>query len=683
MSTIYNNITNSVAGFKPRKGQSLMVKAINQDLTNRVISCIEAPCGIGKSLAYTSSTIPLALKKNQKVIISTATVALQSQILEKELPFLIKHGNIKFNFALAKGRSRFLCMQKFVEATKSPKGDDALLSQIHKHLKQGWKGDVDEIPNTPDKVFWARVHCDSHSCIRQACKYFDDCAFYRAKAKIDDSDVIVANHDLVLADLKLGGGKILPEIENSVYVFDEAHHLVNKAKQQFCYSFRATEIVNSLTALNRACQKFGLTTNKNHKEKITLLVDASKGFSELGQRLQTALESTTPQTFKEVNGVDIWRFSNGTLPPRFAGAVAEMVGACQIVLNHGVTLFDAVKDEVELDKKNHTEYTDFVSVFSRALADLDRIHFTLKGFHASQVSSETPRALWVELYAGNNINFRLVSSPIDVSKQLNHFLWKRCAGAVLTSATLTTQGNFDHLMKTSGLIFNKKIRHLKLEPHFDYQKKGQLIIPQLTADPRNVEQHTQEVIDLLPYIVSNKAGSLVLFASRLQMEEVYSRLDDITKRKILMQGTLPKVDLLNQHKSIINSGRSSILFGLSGFGEGIDLPGKFCESVIIAKLPFSVPVSPVEQATHEWLRTHGKNPFREVTLPETIIHLTQQVGRLLRTETDAGHVFILDKRLITKGYGKDILKSLPPFSLSMNKNCTIKNADDLFNTAAA
>jgi ATP-dependent DNA helicase DinG len=203
--------------------------------------------------------------------------------------------------------------------------------------------------------------------------------------------------------------------------------------------------------------------------------------------------------------------------------------------------------------------------------------------------------------------------------------------------------------------------YLRVISPFDFQTNGLLVVPDMEHEPNRVEQHTAEIIAYLDKHVNTAKGSLVLFSSRRQMEEVAKSLSAGLQEILLMQGEQSKRVILDSHRASIDSGKGSLLLGLASFAEGVDLPGDYLTCVYIAKIPFSVPDDPVEATLAEWIQKRGGNPFMEITIPDASLRMVQATGRLLRSETDSGEIHILDKRLRTKRYGKQLINSLPPY----------------------
>ncbi|MEJ6656489.1 MAG: helicase C-terminal domain-containing protein, partial [Pseudomonas sp.] len=250
-------------------------------------------------------------------------------------------------------------------------------------------------------------------------------------------------------------------------------------------------------------------------------------------------------------------------------------------------------------------------------------------------------------------------SPILAADTLRQYLWHTAFAALVTSATITALGRFDRYSHRAGL---PKSAVCTLAPSpFRYAESGVLRVPNHGADPRDNAGHSASIIEHLPSILQDEPGSLVLFSSRRQMLEVYAGLPADFRERLLVQGDLSKQELIRQHRARVDKGEQSVIFGLASFAEGVDLPGKYCEHVVIAKIPFAVPDDPVEAALSEWIERNGGNPFMEIAVPDACLRLVQACGRLLRTEQDTGTITLLDRRLVTQRYGKAILNALPPF----------------------
>jgi ATP-dependent DNA helicase DinG len=254
--------------------------------------------------------------------------------------------------------------------------------------------------------------------------------------------------------------------------------------------------------------------------------------------------------------------------------------------------------------------------------------------------------------------------PIVPGDLLRQHLWSQVRGAVVTSASLTSCGSFDFFLGETGLADLPQVSTLAVASPFDYSTQGQLIVAETVADPRHVESYTREMVAaLLADLRHVTRGALVLFTSRVQMKAAVDALDAQLLDVVLVQGQLSRIRLLGSHMARVESGRPSVIFGMQSFGEGLDLPGPLCETVFIAKLPFSPPSDPVEEARAEWLKREGRDPFSELVVPATGIKLLQWTGRAIRTEDDQARVICYDKRLLSMGFGRRMLQGLPPYAV--------------------
>jgi ATP-dependent DNA helicase DinG len=271
-----------------------------------------------------------------------------------------------------------------------------------------------------------------------------------------------------------------------------------------------------------------------------------------------------------------------------------------------------------------------------------------------------PWARWLALQdSGNALDISLSCSPVLAASTLQEKLWRVCAGAVLTSATLSALGKFDVLQMRAGLP--ERTRYHRIASPFDYGKAASFIVPKLHCDPGNAQQHTDAIIRLLPRVLDRQEGALMLFSSRRQMQDVLEGLPREWREIILCQDDYQKAQLLKFHRQRIDRGDPSIIFGLASFAEGVDLPGKYCEHVLIAKIPFAVPNDPIEATLAQWIEQRGGNAFMSLSVPEAAFKLVQAAGRLLRNETDTGRITLFDERIVSKFYGAAIFDSMPPY----------------------
>ncbi len=653
-------------GLQERHSQRDMIAAVYDSIKSKKILCVEAPTGTGKTLSYGLASLQ-ALEPKQHIIISTATIALQEQLISKDLPLLAKLTDKECKYALAKGRRRYVCHARLYDQETQ---QDFLDS--HQHIQElqllleqkKWRGDRDALKSYIPESTWQQVSTDAAGCSGRNCSAYDDCAFYKARRKMHQADIIVANHSLLLSDLELGGGAVLPEMESCLYIIDECHHLPQKALSHFS---KMSSIMGSVEWINQL-------TKALTKASVAEYIDTNlpETIKPLTHHLVTQL--------KQINDYledHFTLFNEGEWIPnqntflKFLPLATEAKDSARQVYSHCAaiqTKLDALVTHNEKIKKEPDEllnriFTNFNFILNRA----KNLYDTWSLFCQERQEKEAPIAKWFS-YNNKSKNYHCHAAPINVSKELKAYFWDKIQnGAILCSATIRALGKFSDFHRRSGLTNDDRCSDLAIEPFFDYTKSV-LFIPKMQAAPiaQEQEQHHQEVLDLLPKLILTKNGTLVLFNSIRAMERIYADLPDNLVQDILMQNQYSKRRIIELHKDHIRTGRRSILFGLASFGEGLDLPADFCQHVIIHKLPFSVPTTPIELTRNNWLKDNNKNAFMLSALPETSLKLTQYIGRLIRQETDNGIVTILDKRLYSKGYGKNLLQGLPPFKMLIN-----------------
>ena len=687
----YSRLLNS-RGFKARQCQKLMIADIARVLGDIAINeegdrepgpntcVIEAGTGTGKTIAYILAGLPLAKAHNKTLIISTATVALQEQIMYLDLPDIRRHADLNVTFALAKGRRRYLCLSRLEMVLQQSDNktmaffDDEIQGDLDQQLyrqmqdllnRGGWNGDRDDWPDEIPDQTWASISTDHIRCTGRRCSHYANCIFYRAREQIHRVDCIITNHDLVLTDLIMGGGVVLPAPEDAIYIFDEGHHLPDKATSHFseALSVRSTQlwlqqITPTLQMINAEFEGLISDQERNQVEiRVTDLVSSL----ETTMTLATSLKATTSSRDRETT----CRFPMGVVP--------EALKEHALGLERQFTDCHGIISDLEGRLQNHLEMTDsskeenieqclpVVSGMKERLASSIRVWSLYRN---SDLESLQPYARWMEFVSedattGNQSEVQIHASPISVSDKLQDFLWSRCFGVVVTSATLSVAGDFSRFRTRSGI--DGENRFTTLPSPFNFQKQGLLRIPSMDADPGDPESHTQAVTMLLPQFLEEEISALVLFTSWRQMLEVAKGLDNSFSERVLRQGLLTRSEIIRVHRERIDAGQKSCIFGLSSFAEGIDLPGHYCEHVVISKIPFPVPNDPVGATMEEWIKARGGNAFQEIMIPDAALRMVQACGRLLRTETDTGTVTILDRRLVTRHYGNLLQRALPPF----------------------
>lgn len=666
IKTIHQQIKTTLPGYQPRPAQNKLVAEMANIIAGSYhnydrIGLIEAGTGTGKSLAYLLAAIPLALQQKKTLVVATATVALQEQLVYKDLPFFQQHSALPFEFTLVKGRQRYACIERLQQQLKQPDllpfwqetPDPALLAKLLTAWQErSWLGDKDSLPLAISDGQWHSIQADAYHCHKQHAAH-RHCPFHLARAELDNSQVLVVNHALLLADLA-SGGSILPKPEDCIYVIDEAHHLADSGRDFFAaeaaLNFDAKQWQDQIDKLYQQLQK-ELPQQSAIRDCLKLL-DLSQDFFATIKPVQQQLKTFAHDWFGKQPHQ---RFIDAQLPElwlRQAESLAEISGkilsAIEKLFQQLLELASEGKLKSRLLLPLQHELSQLEQRFS-AQNQLWQLWSVPQQKHVNQ-------ARWVSQHEQQ---LRGHACPLSVSFQLDDLLFSKAHAVLLCSATLTSLNSFDYAKRELGLIEHPGLRTLQVNSPFAYAERGLIHIPKLTTEPTS-ELFTNELIQVLPDYLDKNIGNLVLFASYWQMEQVATALRKVGF-SLLVQGEASRQSLLDLHKMRIQGGEGSILFGTQSFSEGLDLPGALLTNLIITKLPFAVPTSPFEEAMAEAVSKRGGNPFLQLTVPAAAKKLVQACGRLLRQEQDQGRIVILDRRLVTKSYGSAMLKALPPF----------------------
>lgn len=642
------------------------------------IAVVEAGTGTGKTISYLLAAVPLARATGRKLVLSTATVALQEQLINKDLPEVEAHAGLAMNYQLAKGRGRYLCLNKveqhleqqgvlgqiaLYEDEQADKLPDEVVQQyqamMDAYAAGNWDGDRDALESEMDDQIWQPLTSDHLQCSNRRCLNFSACPFYRARDRLEEVDVVVANHDLVLADLALGGGAILPEPDNTIYIFDEGHHLADKASSHFAFSARLGSSQKMIASAEKQLAQMLLDTGS-----AIQLADPAERLHRPFQNMDMALEQLDLllRPMMESHDGDRYRFPEGKQPEPLLEPSVLLSSAAEQAQQHIERIVDVLKEALEggIGEIPRAAAERWFPQLGVLWGRVQQVGWLAQSYSRPDPEGKSPTARWinrVETPTGHDLEMR--SAPVSAADTLQEHLWRHCHAAVLTSATLTALGRFDAMFASLGIP--RETTAVRLESPFDYAANGVLEVPQMTADPGDPEAHTEEVLRLLNAELEKAKAALVLFSSWRQMRAVLDGLNQSIKDRLLAQGDYSKQEILRRHRASIDAGNASVIFGLASFAEGVDLPGDYLTEVFITKLPFSVPDDPVDATMAEWIEQRGGNPFIEWTVPAASMRLTQAVGRLLRTEQDRGRVVLMDRRVVTRRYGQQLLNSLPPF----------------------
>lgn len=683
----FDHVVSGSPGFRPREGQRAMAELVartfstptlgkTEDEPERTFAVIEAGTGVGKSMAYAAPAIATALARKTRVIISTATVALQEQLVHKDLPLLSQLMPQPFSYALAKGRGRYLCRYKlqrwisgeaeadlFAEelpgaASAAPAGRGAGEYQLlfyrqiaDEYKSRRWDGDRDTLPVPPSPELWRPIAAEASSCTAKHCPDYQGCAYFEQRKALAASQVIVANHDLLLATIN---GNTLPDLSDCLLVLDEGHHLPAVALNHF-------QEGTDLTRL-RWVEQLVLRARKTAE---LLDLDCAVELPALGQALRQHLTEVGQQALslyrpRGLGDEPLELLPVGPLPAPLDAGISQILSLSAALIKHLQNISTALRGQMK-DRPDDARELSTHYVQLGVLAP--RLESVQAWAALMLLETEVPAARWFEFgLHGEFMSITASASPILPASALRHRLWAKARGAVLTSATLTSCGSFDFFLQETGLAGLEGVSTRVVGSPFDFSAQGHFVAVETAADPKRAGEYNQAMCkELMADLDRVEAGALVLFTSREQMRCAVDALPGRLRSRVLVQNDLPRQSLLQRHRERVERESPSIIFGMQSFGEGLDLPGRLCESVFICKLPFAPPSDPVSSARSQWLRSKGRDPFMELVVPAVSIRLAQWVGRAIRSETDQAHVYCYDRRLVQTSFGQRLLKGLPPF----------------------
>ncbi len=617
--------------FESRYGQLAMAEAVTANLfgeeeyreKNKArILVVEAETGIGKTLAY---LIPAALS-GKRVVIATATLNLQDQIIDKDLPLVEKVVTKKIAALCIKGRENYLCQYRWYQYRSNPQlslVDDPWVEKIDSWLKKTSTGDRAELTWLSKRNgLWSKISAQANQCLGADCPEAAGCFISQLRKKAGSAQLLIVNHHLFFSDLALrksGYGELLPRYE--AVIFDEAHHLENVASAFFGKSFSQYQLLDLLGDIER-------------QAALDLPPDI--------------IDSLLPS----VHGLKMRVDAFGRL---FPGQVGRFF--LQLLVDE---LTERVwQDQVELLSVGIVELTDrmddcfsygdsWIALSKRANEQNDRLRDIALFFEKIDHN-------FVHWYEKRERTVILSATPIDVAGALQKNLYSTVDSCILTSATLSSGGSFAYI--TQRLGFDADAKFMQFSSPFDYRKQTLLYVPE-TLFPEPTDKDFQSCVGdkVLQILRLSQGRALILCTSFKGMDALAAFLEGAADYPVLVQGRASRNALLNRFREETHS----VLLAVASFWEGVDVVGESLSCVIIDKLPFEVPSDPVIKARIERIKEEGGKPFFDFQVPRAILTLRQGVGRLMRSVTDKGVIAILDVRLYKKGYGRVFLKSLPP-----------------------
>ena len=650
-------ISQKLKTFEVRTAQIEMIEEAWQTLEDSKHTVIEAGTGIGKTFAYTIPAMYYALKHDDKVVISTKTKNLQEQIIDKDIPFIKKTLGIEFKSEMIKGRNNYVCMNKlaylFTRIIDDKQYEDmkAILA-IMMWLFESDYGDFTEIHNSLATKFNNLLSSDSYSCLQGKCPFKTICFINRIKKRAKDAQLIVVNHALLFSDI-FYSANIIPEYKH--LVIDEAHTIEDIATGCFSRGINrkrlhevAVKIVEQKILASHVLEestlkvKFAELQIKG-RELLNTNIDLFKHVETIFKHKEK--ENVFYKKSKKKLSVDQLSDEDQHILEKLLSEISEVVSE----LEHMLT------EQSDYLKKN-TDKIQF-AFYKKLLLEIVYIKNDLEYLKIHKKNY----VRWLEKAEYRNAKiFDLKAVPIEVGSSLQKYIFEDKDSVLLTSATLSVKSNFNYFLSRIGYLeSNIKVQTHILSSPFDLEKNILMCVPQDSPQYADDKKYLESLAKYLERIIITTEGkALILFTSHKHMNEVYYLLKDALsnyKIPLLIQGkNMSDRNLITAFKQNIDS----VLMGTDSFWEGIDVPGEALSHVIIVKLPFEVPTDPIVMARMESVASSGKSSFFEYVVPNAVVKFRQGFGRLIRNKEDRGSVIVLDKRVLSQGYGKRFLDSV-------------------------
>ena len=629
-------ISQHLDGYEFRQEQLQMAHEVARALIDAEHLIVEAGTGVGKSFAYLIPAISLALKAEQKVVISTNTISLQEQLVTKDIPFLQRILPRDFNVVLAKGRRNYLSRRRLKNLLNYERGLFDTLEEVEEVAEiEEWvnltaDGSTADLPWQPNPQVWDKVASDRDNCLGRQCETYNTCFYFKVRREMQDADLLIVNHHLLFSDLAIRKDSeealgVLPDYD--YLIIDEAHHLEATATNHASIDFSNTRVKWLLDSLSNLAKVF-------ESQQLTTEVDEARDQA-------NTLFRTIIDAMEEVND----KGHGPTLTQRIhtRNFVRNVLDT---PLGNIAQTLKQLRDNTSTEDEEQ-EITAHHRYCERLRDELDMII----------EQSDSDYVYWAEISTrGRTPRILLNATPANVNQMLEDHLFAVKNSVVMTSATLSTNRNFAYFKNRIGI---DECRELLAHSPFDFKKQVEIHIPRYMPDPNSSEFVPAVTEKIKHYLKLTHGKAFVLFTSYKMMDEVYDTvapyLETIGLDTFKQGGELSRTDMLQAFREDTDS----VLFGTSSFWEGVDVRGEALSNVIITRLPFEVPTHPVMEARVKQIKESGGNEFFEFSLPEAILRLKQGFGRLIRTQTDNGIVAILDPRIRTRNYGKQFLDSLP------------------------
>ncbi len=656
-------ISKQIPFFEYRTQQATMAVRVAETFNRSEFLLCEAPTGVGKSLAYLLPASWWASQNHERVMISTQTKSLQSQLFYKDLPQIQQAVGYKFQAVLLKGKGNYICLHKYMELLPEAeisfeRRDREALAALSLWVDNTKTGDISECNGfnpSHNHYLWSRISCEGSFCLGQGCRFADKCFLLKIRREAQAAQIVVTNHHLTFADFSSGGELALSA---GNIIFDEAHNLEKIAASYLGSAVDKRNLDGILSDIytSRPTQsgflpnlRAVLMYRANDDELLPLVESAIDGVIKVNlasnQFFATVRISSANNDAREIP----YTAENN---PCDIAEREDLIESLGILLDRLEELAEAVRDRESLPKRRESIVR--LEAFAADLADFKRV--------ASDVlfASDDEFIYWAEKSSSPRHASRFISAPLDVGKLLDKNFYDHLKAAVFTSATLTIEKSFEYIIRRLGLDSGSKERIMTvcLDSPFDINSQVAVISAGFLPSPKVAEFETAANLSLETILLSGAKKSMVLFTSyrslRNSAESLRSLLENAGIELFFQDGSHSSDRIFRRFKAA----RRAVLFGTDTFWEGVDLPGELLELLILFKLPFTVPDRPWFKANLERIEKNGESSFAKLSLPEAVVKFRQGFGRLIRTSKDRGCVVLLDSRVETSGFGRTFLNSV-------------------------